>query len=566
MGGISVDDSSISGSVHSRYGLLVGGVPSIDSASTIATGAQTAESEFGLLSVPEEKLNRNKKGNKKLPERSASTQTAPQQPANPQARSTPQRAKSEVENNNNNNNNNSTNNLNPPVIRGLHRQGSVTNRAGATRPIFSRMGSKRDMMMMRANSARGGALMRMDSAKRGNLMRMDSGRFGRRGVPRLDSLRSLHGNLSVSGGMSVDTFDQSWRTMYMDDESMHLDDLSQQTGTAKISALSQDVSYLTSQSNVKYINSSLIGGIKDVQALYAGHKPYVSIMVLSVVNFQQMALDLRVGPIMDILAKLLFTVDRLCEKHQTIKVEAIGSKIVIMSGLFTGENDEEQAGESANSRDRKAAIDALEMTKEMLSEGQAIQIPPRVASDDDALEAETLRLRAGIHIGSVKYGVLGQNIPKLNCFGDDVFVALRMEQTAPDNYIRVSRAFHDIVGDAELNWEDATEMIDVSESSSSVPAAEASIISAASPSVAAESGLSVDPDAMVETYTLEPPPPAITGGNCNNSMTSFPSLAPWTSSDVLTSSDLLYGSSHDPGGVLQVQMEESFVSGEFDVD
>jgi class 3 adenylate cyclase len=567
--GISVDESSISGSVHSRYGLLVGGAPFLDSNSTIQTslygagtvGNSTVESEYGLYSVSENDEAKGGSKPKNLPERSASTRTAQQQAAIQQHSSN---APSSLQRTN------SVGNINA-AIRGLHRQGSVTNRTGTTLPIFSRVGSKRDMMMMRASSARGVVLMRMDSAKRGNLMKMDSGRFGRRAIPRLDSLRSLHGSLhgslsvNTSGGLSVESFDQSWRTMYVDDESMQFEDLSNHSGTAQLSVLSQDVSYLTSECNkVKYINSALIGGIKDVQALYAGTKSHVSIIVVSVVDFHQLTLQVRVATVMDILAKLLYTVDRLCEKYRTIKVETIGHKIIVMSGLFVGDSDEERGEDADRRRDRQAALDALDMAQEMVSEAQTIEIPRDSESDGKTKSTGksnnwgTLKLRVGIHVGKVKYGVLGQNVPKLNCFGDDIFVALRMEQTAPENCIRVSKIFHDIVGDAEVDWERDTEWIEIFCGMPTFVGAEvatlATIVSA-SPSVEATGGV-VEIARSIESYTLEPPPPAIDGIS-GSSITSFPSLSPWTGADF---------KNLDVGGLLGVQLEESFVSGEFYVD
>lgn len=549
-GAASVDDSSISGSIHSRYSLLFG-ASSLDSNSTLQTLVPGGPHSTDGLPRVAENLPTNK-----LPERSASTKTAQQKGS----RTVPQRT-------------NSVGNVNA-AIRGLQQHPSGGSMPGKTaiRPVFNRMDSKRSMMMqaMRqaTGSARGAGLMRMDSAKRGNLIKMDSARF--RGIPRLNSLRSLHTTgLSVAtSGASVDTslFEQSWRTMYTDaeEQSLHPEDFSQHSrSTQRLGALSQDVSYLTNETSVRYINSSFVGGMKDVQALYAGKKTNVSIVVISVVHFQELKQKLKVATLMDLLAKLQFTVDRLCEKHRTIKVESIGNTIVVMSGLFVSDSEDENADKRNNNseeqakQDKRAAIAALEMAKEVVSEAQTIEIPKGSGDNENAASskkspAETMKVRVGIHVGDVKYGVLGQNVPQLNCFGEnnDMLVAMRMEQTAPDDCIRVSRCFRDLVGDSEREWEKDSEMVEICCYNN------LSDVIASNSESTAPTNSDASPFSM-ETFSLEPPPPAISGANCA-SVTSFSSLAPFGSSDFLQVSD--------HGGMLGVQLEESMVSGEFDVD
>ena len=127
-------------------------------------------------------------------------------------------------------------------------------------------------------------------------------------------------------------------------------------------------------------------------------------------------------------------------------------------------------------------------------------------------------------------------------------MALQVEQVAPDNCVRVSKAFQDLVGDAERGWEEATSIeMDLALTGSATNA----LLQRASTQSATSSLVSI------ETFTLEPPPPAIAGGS-GASVTSFPSLAPFSGTDFLSTSD------HHGG--LCVQLEESFVSGEFDVD
>jgi class 3 adenylate cyclase len=449
----SVHDSSISGSIGSRYGLMIGGpLPSLDSESTFNVhGNNLADSDYQLYSLSENDEKRDK--SKAIPTRSNSTNQKASQPVKTAA---PARSSS-------------VSNMNA-MLR-MHRQSSMTNRATG-RPIFSRMDSgKRGMLMMPGP----------------NLVRMDSGRFGRPGIPRLNSLKSLHGAIGINtntassiGGSSIDTMDQSWRTMYTNDESIssiNPEDLPK-TRANSISrgggnVPSTEVSQLTGET-VRYINSGSNASSSAVQALYAAHKPNVSIIFMSVVNFPEVGPENDPSGLMNVLAKLVFNLDRLCTKYGALKVEIVGTTILVMSGLFTEETDkDDEDGDeddtyASYSRDRKSAVDALELAKEMVSIAQTIPLSCPAESTGNSVysigsskkqHSETLNLRVGIHLGNVTYGVIGQNVPKLSCFGDALAVAHRLEQTANENCIRASKVFHDFVGRSEKAWDDTTKVI-----------------------------------------------------------------------------------------------------------
>jgi len=540
----SFANSSISGSLPSRFGYVVGDLTSGDSDS-IATGSLHGGTLYGIAE------NQKDDNKPQIPGRSSSTNTAQLTKQKSISRLGPTR--------------NSSAGNTGLAMRGLSRQGSVRDRSGTTRPIFSRMDSKRGVLM----SKRAGSIRNL------TLTKQSSGIFGRGGIPRINSLRNLHGGgASVSTGTvasgddtSVGTFDQSFRTMYNDDdgESIHPEDLSTNQGsTHQLSALSRDISYLTTVANVQYINSSL--QVKDVQALYAGKKSNVSIIFVSVLNFHKMQSGLKPGPLMDTLAKLLFTVDRLCEKHRTIKVETFGHMFIIMSGLFMGDDNDAEGmqPDGANlqdQRDQNSAVAALEMAKELVTEAQSIELPKDYIDSSSRIKMpEALAVRVGIHTGEVTYGVVGQNVPKLNCLGHGLAIALRMEQTAAENCIRASKDFHDLVGDNEDGWDEGVEMIDVPRVASVDGTAITTNVIISSSTAGHDvpywktNGFSA---ARMETFTLEPPP-AISDIGASSVASGLPSLSAWESNSYVP----------DTGfpAMLGEEFQESFVSGEFFVD
>ena len=532
------NNSSISGSMHSRYGLLVGDVPSLDSYSTIQIppcgngGGTTGE----LYSVAEAQTNKEEKTNgcaRGLPKRernhSSSLQRAP-----------------------------STSKLSLG-LRGLQRQGSAKNRAGETRPIFSRMDSKRSMLMMRGSSARGGGLVRMDSAKPGNVTKADSSRF----LPRLDSLRSL-GEFTIG---SVNTCDQSFRTIYSDDGSIYTDDLSEEksTSTKPLSVLSQSVSCLTNESSVRYINSSGVLNAVDIQAMYVSRQSNATVLYVSIMDFDSTDTSLTPSEIMDAVAKLMSLVDQLSAKYQMIQVGMTGNSILIVGGLFGRDESAVDAEVSLAIRDEMAAVAALELAKELVSKAQTIRITKEAGDWGNTNSiAKHLQVRVGIHVTNVLYGVVGTILPRVSCLGTGMSIAESLSRCAPSNGILVSKEFHDVVGEVEKGWNKAVTVVGLHGSNRNSTILEQS---QTNQNIAARS---------IETFTLDPPPPPppeVDGGSSLNSsaLLSMPSLASMgTTSGILATSghrDTVYSASSYGESMLGSHpYDDSFVSGEFYID
>ena len=140
---------------------------------------------------------------------------------------------------------------------------------------------------------------------------------------------------------------------------------------------------------------------------------------------------------MQLLQDIYARFDALCRNYGLRKLETIGDAYIVSGGLLEESNDLD------NGKD--AAKRCLAMAQEMVLEAQNVYTPTE--------PPERIQIRVGIHVGNLSYGVLGQNVPKFSVYGDAVNIAARMEQTAPINKVHVSEAFHDLVNDTEVRWE-----------------------------------------------------------------------------------------------------------------
>ncbi|GFH61688.1 hypothetical protein CTEN210_18164 [Chaetoceros tenuissimus] len=180
-------------------------------------------------------------------------------------------------------------------------------------------------------------------------------------------------------------------------------------------------------------------GISESKPVFfAETQSNVSMIFCDIVGFSRIARTLEPIEVMQMLNDLYHIFDTLCEKHGVRKLETIGDTYIVSGGLLEEGND--------NDSGKDAAKRCLEMAQDMVREAYNVYAPtePR----------ERLQIRVGIHVGSLSYGILGQNVPKFSVYGDAVNIAARMEQTAPVGKVHVSKAFHDLVNDHHMVWDE----------------------------------------------------------------------------------------------------------------
>ncbi|KAL7462136.1 hypothetical protein ACHAXS_002527 [Conticribra weissflogii] len=188
------------------------------------------------------------------------------------------------------------------------------------------------------------------------------------------------------------------------------------------------------------------------RALYAEEVNNVCIIFLDIVGFSRMSLELKPIQIMDMLHDLFGRYDNLCDKHGVLKLETVGDAYVCATNLLKESDDYSPGDEYLHAQD--AALNALEMAKDMIRQAQHVIIPR-------SIPMESVQVRVGIHIGEVTCGVLGERLPKFAVFGSAVNLAARMEQTSLPGRIRVSHDFYEMVKDSELEWDERKKCISV---------------------------------------------------------------------------------------------------------
>jgi class 3 adenylate cyclase len=188
------------------------------------------------------------------------------------------------------------------------------------------------------------------------------------------------------------------------------------------------------------------------KALYAETARNVSIIFTDIVGFSRITLDVAPIRVMNMLQNLFNRFDELCDIHGVMKLETIGDAYLCATNLLGDHDGDEDAA-------KDGAVRALAMAKDMVKEARRVRIPiphhdavhvPWASNAYDTVDY--LEIRVGIHVGDITCGVLGQKLPKFTTCGTTVNTSARMEQTSLPSMIRATKAFHDLIGDAEKEW------------------------------------------------------------------------------------------------------------------
>ncbi|KAI0227601.1 Atrial natriuretic peptide receptor 1, partial [Lamellibrachia satsuma] len=144
----------------------------------------------------------------------------------------------------------------------------------------------------------------------------------------------------------------------------------------------------------------------------------VTIMFTDIAGFTLLAAESSPMDIVNMLNELYTLFDEVIEKHGVYKVETIGDAYMVISGLPV-RNGIRHATEIANTAlDLKSSASSFKIRH---------------------IAGTMLKLRFGVHTGSVVAGVVGLKMPRYCLFGDTVNVASRMESTSEAMMIQLSQ-------------------------------------------------------------------------------------------------------------------------------
>ncbi|XP_047473714.1 soluble guanylate cyclase 88E-like [Penaeus chinensis] len=148
----------------------------------------------------------------------------------------------------------------------------------------------------------------------------------------------------------------------------------------------------------------------------------VTILFSDVVNFTHICSHITPMAVVSMLNEMYSIFDNLTEKHGVYKVETIGDAYMVVAGA-----PERQANHG-------------EMVCSM-----ALDMVEAITKLTDPSTKNHLRIRVGVHTGTVVAGVVGLKMPRYCLFGDAVNTASRMESTSEAMKVHISQTTKDIL-------------------------------------------------------------------------------------------------------------------------
>jgi class 3 adenylate cyclase len=163
---------------------------------------------------------------------------------------------------------------------------------------------------------------------------------------------------------------------------------------------------------------SIAERLKDGEDTIADRHDYVAVLFADIVGFTPLSESLDADELVRDLNAMYSEFDRYAEKHRVEKVKTIGDAFMAMSGTVDHDAD-------------TAAVVALAI--DMQKFAATSSIGPR----------HGIELRAGIDVGPVVAGVIGESRFIYDVYGETVNMASRMESHGVPGRVQVTQRVHD---------------------------------------------------------------------------------------------------------------------------
>jgi class 3 adenylate cyclase len=161
--------------------------------------------------------------------------------------------------------------------------------------------------------------------------------------------------------------------------------------------------------------------LKTSQKTIADNFDAATVLFADIVGFTELSRRLTAGEVVAILNDLFSRFDLLAAAHGVEKIKTIGDGYMAAAGIPTGRSDHAEAV-AALALDMRAAVAAFREERGL-----------------------NLRLRIGVHSGSVVAGVIGTHKFAYDLWGDTVNVASRMESHGLADEIQISAETRDLL-------------------------------------------------------------------------------------------------------------------------
>tara|TARA_Y100000768_G_scaffold234837_1_gene177546 strand:- start:6 stop:794 length:789 start_codon:yes stop_codon:yes gene_type:complete len=150
----------------------------------------------------------------------------------------------------------------------------------------------------------------------------------------------------------------------------------------------------------------------------------VSILFCDIVNFTPQAQKLNPNKLVKILNNIFKRFDDLSYKYSIEKIKTIGDSYFAVGGL--------------NSDKTQSAINIIKLAKQFIKS---------IHNIDQNIPEMELKIRIGVHTGTIVAGVIGKNKFAYDLWGASVNMANRLETTCPPGNIQISEETKSLLGD-----------------------------------------------------------------------------------------------------------------------